>query len=93
MYYFNSTAFSGFALGAVAGVIRSYKDQKNVLHIAEDSSPMVGGMIHYNWLFGENSTILIGTGLGVRVALKQIDNTSPLVRTDGELRLVLGYVL
>jgi hypothetical protein len=93
MYYTSGIALQGFAVGATAGFIRSYRKQTEPLKRAADNAPIVGIMVQNNWRFGETDTYLFGIGFGARMSVKSISPDSPLRRFDGDVRLVVGLTL
>ncbi len=93
MYYPNGMMLRGFAFGITAGGIRYYREKNTSNQLSEDTSPMLGVMVQYNWYVGPKENILLGSGFGSRFALKEFGQNSPLRRYDGEIRLVLGLIL
>jgi len=93
MYYTGGSSLKGLGLGLTAGVLRAYRDKEKPQQLAQDTTPILGALVQYNWLFGKRDNILTGIGLGGRASLKQATDNSPLTKFDGDLRLVFGILL
>lgn len=81
---------SGFSLGPTFGLLRAYRDPDALDQLPRDTSPTIGAMAQYNFLFGPADLYLLGVGIGGRTPLKHISPDSPIERLDGDVRLVAG---
>lgn len=88
IFYTEERMFEGLALGVTAGVHRSYS--KDPTKLKYDSSPVMGGLMQYNWLFGDEQNVMLGVGLGVEAILKAVPSHSPLQRGNANLRVLIG---
>jgi hypothetical protein len=102
MYYLRGTPLRGPALGITGGVLRAYAaaddaggaprplvppDDADAM--GYDTTPTVGAMVQYNGIIRD--WLVVGLGIGGRVAVIDIADDSPLHRLDGDVRLVLGH--
>jgi hypothetical protein len=79
---------AGLSFGVTAGVIRWYRQGDEPDLMAHDTAPIAGLMAQYNLVIRRR--VLLGAGLGGRMALAEIPRDSPVQRFDADLRLVVG---
>lgn len=91
LYYPKGVALNGLALGCTMGVLRGYREENHDDQMKNDTTPIMGLMLQYNWFLGTDTKILLGIGMGGRVAIKNLSNDSPLPKYDGDVRMVMGY--
>jgi hypothetical protein len=92
MYSPGSSTLTGFSCGPTVGYLVGYRKDNQPEKRPNESTLTAGAMVQYNWRAGAEGNILIGIGAGAHVALKKIDDASPLARVDGDVRLVAGIL-
>jgi hypothetical protein len=90
LYYVTDDVFRGLAIGLTGGVHRSNSDEINELK--DDTAPVGGAVIQYNWMPGREEVFLIGTGLGAEVPLANRKEGTPLPKMNGNLRVMIGFL-
>lgn len=90
MYHTSDDLFRGFSVGLTGGIHRSTSN--DIGKLKEDSAPVAGGVVHYNWLLGNEERLLVGTGIGAEVPLKQKHADSPIPTVNANLRIVVGWL-
>jgi hypothetical protein len=85
-----SDAPNGVSLGPTLGLLRAYREPTAVDQVPRDTTPTIGAMAQYNFLFGPADLYLLGVGIGGRTPLLHVSANSPIERLDGDVRLVAG---
>jgi hypothetical protein len=97
LYYPNETPLRGFSVGLTLGYHNARNDGSSLFGpggtVRSEGAPTVGVLLDYNWLIGPRKRFLIGTGIGARRVLKNVDSNSPLsqVYPDGRLQIGIAY--
>jgi hypothetical protein len=100
MYYLRGTPLHGPALGITGGVMRAYAADDDGAPrplvppeaadtMGYDTTPTLGAMVQYNGII--HDWLVVGLGIGGRVAVIDVADDSPLHRFDGDVRLVVGH--
>ena len=97
-YYPGETALKGFAVGLTLGyqsaedVVESYAPSGVVTSATvSEGAATVGVVLDYNWLIGRRRRFLVGTGIGARRVLKDVNYESPLAQVYPDGRLQIGF--
>lgn len=96
-YFPNERAPRGFSIGLTAGY-HSARGRGDVFDstapVTTEGAPTLGVVLDYDWLLGRRRRFAIGTGLGFKRVLKDVDsNVSPLVQVypDGRLQVGIAF--
>lgn len=106
LYYPGEVPLRGFAVGLTVGY-HSARDVRSEPSFDDASGRYVDGnvrettegaatfgvLLDYNWLIGRRKRFLVGTGIGARRVLKDVDSSSPLAQVypDGRLQIGLAF--
>ena len=103
LYYPNEVAFRGFSAGLTLGYVNErrsvydgvvYGPTGEITTRPEGSvsegAATLGVLLDYNWLLGRRRRFVVGTGIGARRVLKDVEPGSPLSQVYPDGRLVLG---
>ncbi|CAA9341907.1 MAG: hypothetical protein AVDCRST_MAG11-3022 [uncultured Gemmatimonadaceae bacterium] len=97
LYYPGEVPLRGFAVGLTLGYHNARNDGGDLFTpggvVRSEGAPTVGVLLDYNWLIGARRRFLVGTGIGARRVLKDVDAGSPLdqVYPDGRLQIGLAF--
>lgn len=103
LYYPNEIAFRGFSAGLTLGYVNERRTAYDRVVYAPNGVPVtapegsvsegaatLGVLLDYNWLLGRRKRFVVGTGIGARRVLKDVEPGSPLSQVYPDGRLVLG---
>jgi hypothetical protein len=103
-YYPGEIALRGFSVGLTAGYHSARRNDYyysccdvNGNPLSEsrvdqsEGAPTIGVVLDYNWLIGRSKRFLVGTGIGARRVLTNVDYDSPLAQVYPDGRLQLGF--
>lgn len=97
LYYPSEVALRGFSTGLTLGYHNARNDGGDLFspggEVRSEGAPTIGVLLDYNWLLGPRRRFLVGTGIGARRVMKQVDAGSPLeqVYPDGRLQIGLAF--
>lgn len=90
MYFFSGNRFEGLSVGLTGGIHRSRSDEAGKLK--EDTMPVAGGSLQYNWMLGSGDRFMIGTGFGAEAPLGKRAADSPIPAMNANVRIVAGWL-
>ena len=98
LYYPEERAFRGFSVGVTAGVHSArpgedcdfFTDSCTVEPGDRQTAPTLGVLVNYDWLLGRTRRFRIGTGIGAKRVLKDVDSRDPLEQVYPDGRFVVG---
>jgi hypothetical protein len=94
-YFPNERAPRGFSIGLTAGYhsARGRGDFADVTDpLRTEGAPTLGVVLDYDWLLGRRRRFAVGTGIGVRRVLTNVDtDVSPLEQVYPDGRLQIGF--